>query len=524
MNKLERGNHSKINLDKVNKAVKLITVPILTTALSISFFTGCSKDKVDSNELDDIKETEQSIEDNKYLITSHNLEEEVTIPDNYQYRVREVANLDIDSPVKVKDLLKIKELSIITDSDLDLSWLNYCHNLEKVTFFVYDNGESLKALQCFDNLKHFDINFVNLGNAENFDIESLKFINNSKSIVDMDISFTYGFRQTEILDFIKDKNKITALTICAEDPSSYTLNLAEYPNLKKINFGDAGAYDLAIFLTNHKIQELYSRDIEIVCEEGVLDETIELNKELDNIIKKIDIKASDSDQEKINKILFYVLDNLEYDENIAYYNSNNIEHSDESAKFYQDGNLYGVFEMNGKAICGNYTALFQALSNRAGIESYYLLSHNHAWNLVNVDGEYYYMDTTWIDDEDTIVITMGQNGESTTTVKTAKEKILNGEEDDVKWYMMHPDVAKEYDQMNSHEVINMPNNIIIQPYEKNDENIAQSKFKISINNKVWIVSGAVVVGILAGLGIAVKKKKDKRKKRMEQYNNNYTFL
>ncbi|MCI8446284.1 MAG: hypothetical protein HFH31_02185 [Bacilli bacterium] len=54
---------------------------------------------------------------------------------------------------------------------------------------------------------------------------------------------------------------------------------------------------------------------------------------------------------------------------------------------------------------GNYAALTTALLKRLFIKSYLISSNNtrvatHMWNLVNLDGIYYYADVTWLDDRE----------------------------------------------------------------------------------------------------------------------------
>jgi hypothetical protein len=51
-------------------------------------------------------------------------------------------------------------------------------------------------------------------------------------------------------------------------------------------------------------------------------------------------------------------------------------------------------------VCAGYTAAFQYYANRLGINATKMSSGVHAWNLLELDGEYYYMDVTWIDGTD----------------------------------------------------------------------------------------------------------------------------
>ncbi len=71
-----------------------------------------------------------------------------------------------------------------------------------------------------------------------------------------------------------------------------------------------------------------------------------------------------------------------------------------------DQNAYGAL-VEGKAVCNGYTRAYQHLMNKVGIPAWYVrgTSNNpttntpigHAWNLVELDGQWYYTDVTWDD-------------------------------------------------------------------------------------------------------------------------------
>ena len=71
-----------------------------------------------------------------------------------------------------------------------------------------------------------------------------------------------------------------------------------------------------------------------------------------------------------------------------------------------DQNAYGAL-VEGKAVCNGYARAYQHLLQKAGIEAWYVSgtsvspssgqSVGHAWNLVKLDGQWYYTDVTWDD-------------------------------------------------------------------------------------------------------------------------------
>lgn len=69
------------------------------------------------------------------------------------------------------------------------------------------------------------------------------------------------------------------------------------------------------------------------------------------------------------------------------------------------GNLYGAFGLR-KIVCEGYARAYQYLCQRVGLQAIYMTGNaypndnipvNHAWNIVRIDGKYYYADPTFDD-------------------------------------------------------------------------------------------------------------------------------
>jgi len=58
--------------------------------------------------------------------------------------------------------------------------------------------------------------------------------------------------------------------------------------------------------------------------------------------------------------------------------------------------IYGVFSEK-IAVCEGYAKAMQYLLEKVGIECVFVSGGNHAWNLVRLDGDWYYIDATWGD-------------------------------------------------------------------------------------------------------------------------------
>lgn len=88
-----------------------------------------------------------------------------------------------------------------------------------------------------------------------------------------------------------------------------------------------------------------------------------------------------SDYQKVRYVFDYLASNVEYVMNAE-----------------NNQNIISVF-LNGQTVCQGYACATQYLLTRLGIQSAIVTGEAdgaaHAWNLVRMDGEYYYIDTTW---------------------------------------------------------------------------------------------------------------------------------
>ena len=120
---------------------------------------------------------------------------------------------------------------------------------------------------------------------------------------------------------------------------------------------------------------------------NVIKQRNELNQLVSDTLSKI-ITPGMSEFEKQLAIHDYIVLNTAYD--YDNYLKNTIPK--------ESYTTYGVM-VKGVAVCQGYAETFKLLLNKVGIDSSIVSSTgmNHAWNIVNIDGENYQVDVTWND-------------------------------------------------------------------------------------------------------------------------------
>lgn len=129
------------------------------------------------------------------------------------------------------------------------------------------------------------------------------------------------------------------------------------------------------------------------------DERNRRQKQIDASISSFLTEVTDkmSDYEVLNRVYHNIISLIDYDTvtlDSGYDEKRDANEPDDIRS------IYGVF-VNKKAVCAGYARALQYLLNRFGIECAYVVSTTHAWNLVKMEGDYYYVDVTWDDHSNT---------------------------------------------------------------------------------------------------------------------------
>lgn len=143
-------------------------------------------------------------------------------------------------------------------------------------------------------------------------------------------------------------------------------------------------YNGALIWSNGKIEFKYKK-----ATPDLLANQAALQSEVSDVLSSI-IKPGFSDFDKIKAVHDYLALHIAYD--YDNFKVNTVPPDSYTA--------YGAL-INGIAVCDGYTKAAQLLLNKLDIENHYVVGYGngelHSWNLVKLDGQYYFMDVTWDD-------------------------------------------------------------------------------------------------------------------------------
>ena len=124
----------------------------------------------------------------------------------------------------------------------------------------------------------------------------------------------------------------------------------------------------------------------------------EFNSALISITNRV--SRIDGDYERVKFLHDYIISKVTYDEE-AYREGDAADEKTQALPY----TAYGAL-LEGKALCGGYAKLFELVMHTLGYECEYVTGTAgggpHAWNLIKLEGDYYYIDLTWDDLDDNV--------------------------------------------------------------------------------------------------------------------------
>ena len=152
-----------------------------------------------------------------------------------------------------------------------------------------------------------------------------------------------------------------------------------------MNINDEPAFDSKTGDFNAKYKDFIFKSFYNAEEIGFINEYVQAN------VERIVSENTDSRMNEIEKVKIlhdWVCNNTIYD-------------PDEEKVYAPENRNDASVLMNGKSVCVGYAKMCNLLFNEAGIETYFIESPSHAWNIVKIGGHYFHVDSTW-DDGDSI--------------------------------------------------------------------------------------------------------------------------
>ena len=214
------------------------------------------------------------------------------------------------------------------------------------------------------------VSSVIVGDAE--DVESISTEKYAYSVLDDETKAVYD----QVLDAILSYE--TEVTVSTEDSdvlqNAYDAVMADYGGLFWVYGYQANTYHTGNTVLGLTFSPTYTM---------TQSEQETMQAQIDQVVEQwlADLPADASDYDKAKYVYELLIQNCDYD-----VNSENNQ------------NIISVF-INGSTVCQGYADATQYLLNVLGIQSCVIVgtanNESHAWNLVRLDGEYYFIDTTW---------------------------------------------------------------------------------------------------------------------------------
>ncbi len=390
---------------KLQKNIMLIgtTIGLITYALGNKYTHKTVYNNISYTSDDNSNNISFNKELNLLLNMSDDYKIDLPINSNLRNIICKKNNIDINSDITIEHIRNIERL------ELDGITLE-----EYRCLFYFTNLKVLKVSNCLIDLKVINhninldkivfnnVNFINSSYIPN-SVSTLKLI--KSNCYDEVLRLPYNLKNLDIclskVNGISPKNKDSLKNLFYSSGSIFDINDIKDINLDVLNIMESSNVINSELLENMNIKRLYLDDsaaiwlkkstYDILTEKGKLFERpfnllSNINK-LDNISNNIE---GTNDEEIKDNIAEYVVNNMDYSKIVQLTDSSLVS------------DYYNIFPISSVintkvGLCINYSAIFQALANRKGLDSLLLYGDDHAWNKVIIDDRETLVDTTFMD-------------------------------------------------------------------------------------------------------------------------------
>lgn len=330
----------------------------LSVLLVFAFnLAGCKSQENDNNTTGTVIQTTTQL-DSSQEINSYSDTCEVKLNPYIEQVVRNYKHLN-DSDFITKAMLEeFEEFRIVGEPIEDLTGIEYFVNVKDIEI-SHGRLKDASALGKLPKLETVNLNFNYIEEIPDLSAcENIKELNMSYNMV-RDISPLNNYKHLDYVNLcrnkifsiepLKDNHSIDAIQLCENCVMDFA-SIKDNEDMKTAIYnGGMYEYEDAMYLEN------LTKDI------------------VDEITRDCE-----SDIEKEAAIAVYI-------QNISCYVDNNAKH----AEF-----AYEIL-VNHEGVCVNYAEAYCMLARRANLNCEMIYSEDHAWNVVNIDGQWYHVDALW---------------------------------------------------------------------------------------------------------------------------------
>ena len=245
------------------------------------------------------------------------------------------------------------------------------YNFREEIFIFYNSycapiEKRISELEKNEYYRNYDFTYVE--NTKNFiptnktDIKNIYYtiVNSGMTEFTFYCPSEYQSCMDDVNEIANDQNIISNINNFVHPYNSFNSLKTEIDSLGKITIEIEKVYnDEMIILIDYKINEIYKDIIG--------------NNNFDN-------------KTKIKTIHDYIINTTKYDSN----------RSDRKIINYKSDTAYGPL-IEGYGLCGGYTDAMALFLDYYKIPNFKVISENHIWNAVKLDGKWYHLDLTWDD-------------------------------------------------------------------------------------------------------------------------------